>query len=107
MLYRLEMGKIEKTIFDHHERSKEPLPPKVEGAPQIQLGLELYWNGFAALNTCRGSMYNSEGPVPWTAMLAYCEQYEIYGDQREDFFYIMALMDEAYLTFKAKKLEAK
>jgi hypothetical protein len=99
------MGVMEKAVFQRHEATKERLPDRIANAPEVQLGLDLFWNGFANLTSCRGSAYNSEGPIPWVAMRDYCEDYDIRGEQRMDFYHLIAEMDKVFLDHKAKKIK--
>lgn len=70
-------------------------------------GLELYWDGFKSLTTCRNAMYMSEGPIPWTAILAYCNEHDIVDEQREYFFDMISVLDVAYLELKTKKMQER
>lgn len=97
------MGKTEQGIFKQAELTKERLPAKIENAPTLIMGLELYMNGFYMLQSTRGAAYASEGPIPWLAMRDYCNEYRIVGDQRQDFYDLIARMDHAYLDYKAKR----
>lgn len=101
------MGKAEQGILSHAERTKERLPERIENAPTLTLGLELFMNGFFILQSTRGAAYGSEGPIPWLAMRDYCNEYEIVGDQRLDFYDLLSRMDHAYLDYKAKKAKAR
>ncbi len=48
--------------------------------------------------------YGTEGPIAWTATNTWAEVHGLCGEQREDLFYFIPQMDEAYLKFKAKKV---
>lgn len=97
------MGKLERTIFKNY-REGDQIPERVLNAPELTMGLELFYNGFHTLQSTRGALYASEGPIPWLAMKEYCDEYEIYSDQRLDFYELVSHMDAAYLEFKAKKV---
>jgi hypothetical protein len=49
--------------------------------------------------------YGTEGPIAWTSILQWANEHELQGEQREDLFYHIPMMDEVYLKFKARKLE--
>ena len=70
------------------------------------MGLEFHYSAFAELTTCRGAGYNSEGPITWLAINEWCVVNGVWGEQREDVFHFMQVMDAAYLEHKAKKLLA-
>jgi hypothetical protein len=79
-----------------------PLPARIANAPELLPGLDLYYEGFRVLHSCRG-----EGAIPWTVMREYCEEYGIEGEQRFCFFELLGHMDEAYFKFRNAKLEAE
>lgn len=81
-----------------------PLPERIKNAPELLLGLELYYRAFLDLTSCRGNGYGTEGPIPWTATHEWANAHNLSGEQREDLFYFIPHMDEVYLKFKAKKL---
>lgn len=79
-----------------------PLPPKIENAPELQVGLELFYVGFMDLTSSRQIGFG-EGPISWTTILTYCKEKEIVGEQREAMFYHITHMDSAYLEHRAAK----
>lgn len=99
-MYQLEQGPTEGIIVRNSEKLRIPLPDKICNAPDLLLGLELYYEGFRTLHSCRG-----EGPIPWTVMREYCIEYEIEGEQRFRFFELLGKMDEAYFKFKKEEME--
>lgn len=84
-------------------RNRTPIPDKILNAPELQLGLSLYYSGFWDLTTCRPEA----GPIPWTAIEMYCHSYELEGAQKEDFHFHITEMDSAYLDYRARKTQAK
>lgn len=88
-------------------RNRLPIPEKIANAPELLPGLELYFEGFKALTSCRNAAYMSEGPIPWTAMRDYCTEYGFDGEQREYFYHLIAVMDLVYLKHKTAKLATK
>lgn len=97
----MEQGKTAKSIIDQADRTGMELPEKLQNAPEVELGLGIFYDAFWDLDTCRFEL----GPIPWTAIFTYCEQYEIYGEQREDMFFYVMEMDKAYLDFKSKQIK--
>lgn len=51
--------------------------------------------GFNALTTCRNF---DDGFIPWTAIVAYCDENGIYGDLRSIFCDVIMAVDVEYLT---------
>lgn len=89
-------------MLDQCIRNRMPLPDAIARAPQLQMGLELFYTAFMELSTCR-SIGFGEGPIPWTATRDYCDEFALDGDQRLDMFYHIAAMDTVYLQFRARK----
>ena len=82
-------------------RDSRPLPDKIQNAPVLELGLELYYEAFCNLNSCRiGGM--SIGEVPWTAIQQYCEAYNLDSEQTSDMHIYIKLMDSKYIKYRAK-----
>jgi hypothetical protein len=81
------------------------LPKPIQEAPELQLGLELFYGAFFDLASCRTSGMG-EGPIPWSAIRDYCVTFEIEGEQREDMFYHVRALDVAYLERQAEKHKA-
>lgn len=79
-----------------------PLPKAIADAPELELGLDLFYLAFMDLTTCR-SMGFGEGPIPWSAVRDYCDEMELEGDQREDMFNHIRMMDTTYLNHRASK----
>lgn len=103
MLYVLEQGPNEKAIVDQCVRNRVPLPQAIANAPELELGLDLFYIAFMDLTTCR-AMGMVEGPIPWTAVQSYCDELLLEGDQRDDMFYHIREMDGAYLKHKSGKV---
>ena len=76
-----------------------PLPKKLQNEPQLELGLELFYLAFWDLSTCRHDL----GPIPWTAMFTYCQEYDIIDEQREDMFTYIREMDTVFMKHMSKK----
>lgn len=58
------------------------------------------------LTTCRGTGYGTEGPISWLTINQYADIKGFEGQQREDLFYFVGMLDMVYLDFKTKKLKA-
>lgn len=82
------------------------LPDHIKNRPVLSLGLALYYNAFNDLSSCRVSGM-SLGPIPWTAIRAYCDEHGIVDDQREDMFFHIGELDGVFLTESEKKNRKK
>lgn len=106
MLYTLEQGPVEQTILQQCQREGLPLPKRIQNAPQLELGLELYYGAFFDLNSCR-PVGMEEGPIRWIDIHDYCDRLEIVGDQRDDMHYHIRSMDNAFLEWKRAQRNKK
>ena len=95
-------GPIEKKIIEQCVRDHLPLPEKIKNAPALLPGLELFYNAFAALSSCRNTGFG-EGEIPWNVISEYCDRNGIYGDQRDDTFFFVKELDSEYLAYKEEK----
>lgn len=86
-------------------QQRQPLPDAIANAPQLHLGLELFFQAFMELNTCRGGM--GDGPIPWIAILQYCNLLELDEDTTDDMFLYLRAMDDAWRKHQEKKSKAK
>lgn len=70
------------------------------------MGLELFMEAFWELTTCR-SLSMAEGPIPWTAIRSYCDELELWGEQRDDMFFHIRALDNEYLKHRNAKRAPK
>lgn len=111
MLYQLKHGgdkSVPDSIVNQAISRNLPIPDKtikdLTDSPEVRIDLQFFFNAFMELNTCR-SIGMNEGPIPWTAMITYCEVLEIDRDERERFIYLVRKMDEAYLSYRADEMK--
>lgn len=78
-----------------------PLPPRIKNAPQVDERLTLFWVAFHELGSTRSFGF-SVGPIPWTAIKQWADEYDLDADLREDLFYYIAVLDEEYLKHHAQ-----
>ena len=79
-----------------------PLPNKIQNAPELELGMGLFFTAFLDLTGSRNIGFGL-GPIPWDAIDHYCNTLELAGDQREDLFYYVRALDDTYLEFESSK----
>ena len=65
------------------------------------LGLELYYDAFWELSTCRATGL-ALGPIPWSAIKDYAVTFGLDEAQEEDLFYLVRAVDNAFLSYHAK-----
>jgi hypothetical protein len=82
-------------------RERLPLPDKIRNAPQLFLGLELFYGAFLDLCTCRSGF--GDGPISWKSVEEYCMISEFSVDQKDDLHYFITKMDEEYLKWRQRQ----
>ena len=93
---------MEQKIIQETFRMGRTLPEKIQNAPVLEKGLELFFNAWMELNTTR-SIGMAVGPIPWLAVHEYANWYELDDDQRDALHYHVNEMDSAYFKHTAKK----
>lgn len=82
-------------------REGHPLPQKIANAPELRLGLELYFGAFLDLCNSRSGM--GDGPIPWTIVAEYARAYGFDEVQSEDLHYYVTAMDGVYMKWVRSK----
>jgi hypothetical protein len=100
------MGQAEQRIIRQCYARRKSLPDRIEHAPDLLLGLELYFNAFTELNTCRNSGWGA-GPIPSWCIGEYCDRLGLTPDESEDMYYHIRKLDEAFLKYNARKNKEK
>lgn len=83
-----------------------PLPDRIQNAPELNLGSELFYAGFLELTSCR-QIGMGLGPIPLLSILEYCVINEIDGEQREDFIWFIQRLDSKYLEWSKSRAKSK
>lgn len=99
----MEQGHIEEQIIKQAVRSGLPLPDRIQNAPSILPGLELYYIGFLDLTSSRQIGGMGIGPIPWLAVEQYCQVMELDDDQRTAMHFHVTELDKAYIRHQQKK----
>jgi len=93
---------MEQRMIQECFRRKRPLPERIQNAPNLLMGLELHFDAFIELNTCRSTGW-SPGPIPSWSIDEYCFRLELTEDEAEDLHYHIRMMDQAFLQHIAEK----
>lgn len=101
LLYQLEQAPSERAVLLNCQRCNLPIPDKFKNAPELLPGLGIYLDAFFELSNYRSFGF-SELPIEWATLNEYCNQHDIYGDQRDDAFSHIKVMDRVYLEHRAK-----
>ena len=95
-------GPAEERIIQQCMKQKKPLPEKIANAPELLLGLDLYYDSFWDLTTCRQVGFGV-GSIPWASIRDYAVTFEFDEEQVDDLFYFIRMMDNAYMEFHRPK----
>lgn len=71
----------------------------------IWTSLVYFYAAFCELTTCRPVGFGA-GPIPWTAIMEWCDREGLDGPDRADFLYLVRSMDRAYLDHAAEQQAA-
>ena len=88
-------------ILEQCKRERRPLPPAIANAPELRMGLEMYYGAYFDLMTCR-QVGMVAGPIPWTAINQYATAYRYDDEQEDDLQFYISRMDSAYLEWASK-----
>lgn len=66
------------------------------------MGLGLFYRGFLDLTSDR-QLGMAVGPIALSVILDYCDRYDIMGEQREDFIWLVTRLDYKYLDWSSKR----
>lgn len=83
-------------------RERLPLPKAIQEAPMLHMGLELYYDAFLELTTCR-PIGMAMGSIPWNVIKDYAVAFNLDEEQRADLFYYIRMIDNAYLDKQRKQ----
>ena len=83
-----------------------PLPPVHANAPTLTIGLELYYQAFLDLTSCRPSGFGV-CPIPWYVIRDYAETFQFDSDQEDALYYHIRAMDKVFMDYHNEKLDKK
>jgi hypothetical protein len=83
------------------------IPDFLKNCPVLQEGLDLFWDAFGTLSTCRALGQGVLGPIPWTAIMDFCDRMEIVDEQRDRMVAYLRTMDKVYIEHFSQKLREK
>ena len=81
---------VEQNIIKQAKRFGNPIPDFIANKPFLMPGLELYYEAFQELATCRRN-----GQIAWESIAYYATFYGFDEEQTEDLFYHIRAMDSA------------
>lgn len=81
---------------------REPIPAQILNAPRLTAGLQIFYDGFLDLTSCR-SFGMSEGPIGTNDILLYCNLKKFDEELTLDFVELISRMDSAYLSWRQER----
>jgi hypothetical protein len=90
------MGNIEQSIAKQAVLAGAKIPDRIQNAPAINKGNELFFSAFFELDSDR-QFGMSIGPIPWRSINEYAKEYHFDEWQRELLFYSIQKLDKVYL----------
>lgn len=79
-----------------------PLPERIQNAPSLLPGLDLYFLGFEDLKSSRMTGFGP-GPIWWGTIQEYCEKKGLSEEQTFAMHFHINVLDSEYLQFMSKK----
>jgi hypothetical protein len=102
----MQQGPTELKILEQAGRAGSPLPESIQNAPELRLGLGIFFSGFLDLSNCRSSGM-VEGPIPWTAIQAYCDWMGLDDETAADMHFHISNLDAARSKYHRSKEDKK
>ena len=102
----MEQGEVEKRIVQQCMRDKLPLPARIQNAPDLPLGMEMFYSAFIELNSCRPSGFGIQ-PIHWTVIRDYCSAHDLDDEETEDLFFFVTSLDRVFREYHEKKSRKK
>jgi hypothetical protein len=89
-------------IIKQAVRAGQPVPERIQNAPSLEPGLELYYSGFLDLCSSR-TIGMQASPISWVTVEEYCKAFHLDEEQVEAMHYHIQSMDQVYLETASKK----
>lgn len=86
-------------------KRRQPIPEVIAQAPSLLEGLELYYEAFSELSTCRGTpdFNGNVGPIPWTALDAYGLRHGFEGEAFDYLCRMVRALDDCFIAYMAER----
>ena len=86
-----------------------PLPEFIRNAPVLLPGLDIYYEAFQELSTCRPyiGLEGVPGPIPWTAVDRYGVSKGFDGEAQDYLEKLVRALDDEFLTYTREKQGGK
>lgn len=88
-------------------REGSPLPKFIKEQPDLTLGLGLFYEAYWDLDSDRGGSGFGVGRIRWSAIADYTRAHGFEEEQADALFYLIKVLDSAYLKYHAAKSKTK
>lgn len=85
-------------------RRRQPIPEVIANAPALLPGLEVYYEAFCELSTCRQTGMGV-GPIPWTAVDSYARRNGFEGEGFDYLLRMVRALDDTFVAYTRAKQE--
>lgn len=107
----MEQGGVEKSIMqaalkrgrNTYDGFLKHLPEKMQSAPQLLPGLELFYEAFLDLSGSRVPAAAGPGSIPFSEISAWARHYDVTGETFELLVLFIRRLDAAYIGHVTKK----
>jgi len=79
------------------------LPGRIENAPDLFEGLELYYYAYADLTTDRPAAFGGALPMPWSSCARYAQFHGFDYEQFDDLVYFVRALDLEFMAWWDRK----
>jgi hypothetical protein len=86
----------------YQDKDESEIPPTLLNEPELLPGLEIYYSAFWDLFSDR-QLGMGVGPIPYSAMRAYCLDWEMDDEQASDLKRLVRKMDHVFLEWQEKQ----
>lgn len=100
----LDLGPVEQNIAKQAVRAGQPLPDRIQNAPELRIGLDFYMQAFFELDYERTHIF-SPTPIPRRSIREYAFDLELDETQTEDLFFFIRKMDNEHLKRLSEKMK--
>jgi hypothetical protein len=98
----LEMGPIEQSLIKQSIRAGLPIPERIQNAPELLPGLNLYLIAFFDLDTDRAASFGY-APIPWSSIKDWALYHDLDGYQKETLYIHIRALDRVNAEYVKNK----
>ncbi len=96
------MGTTEQSVVRQAIQNREPIPERIQNAPELLPWLGLYFEAFLRLDSER-----SEAPIPWSKILAYAERCGYDEEQTDCLIHYVRALEPVIDGHRSKKAKER